>query len=257
MIIYRKAFREEFQEVKDLWNVVFNEEPAFLEKFFSTRFDPNHIFAAEDEGKIVSALHPLPASYTKEGVSKPCSFIVGAATLESHRNRGIMGKLLELVRISYPHPITLFPAVRSYYENHGYFTASTVRAYTIPSSLASDARQEGFACSELNRIYTNATYHCGSLDRDQLAWEFLTDGYETIATKNGYAFILDGKAVEAFALTEEAARLLLGILARRGITTICVLSGSPFEAFLKNGSSIPMGMAADRALEGVYIAEQY
>jgi hypothetical protein len=35
------------------------------------------------------------------------------------------------------------------------------------------------------------------------------------------------------------------------------LSGSPFEAFLKDGSSIPMGMAADRALEGVYIAEQY
>ena len=65
------------------------------------------------------------------------------------------------------------------------------------------------------------------------------------------------KAVEAFALTEEAARLLLGILARRGITTICVLPGSPFEAFLKDCSPVPMGMATDKALEGVYIAEQY
>ena len=106
MIIYRKAFREEFQEVKDLWNVVFNEEPAFLEKFFSTRFDPNHIFAAEDEGKIVSALHPLPASYTKEGVTKPCSFIVGAATLESHRNRGSWASCWSSSAFPIP-PITL------------------------------------------------------------------------------------------------------------------------------------------------------
>lgn len=258
MTTYRTAAWEEFYELKDLWNVVFNEEPAFLEKFFSTRFDPNHVFVAEDGGRIVSALHALPSSYTKEGITNPCSFIVGAATLQSHRNRGIMSRLLERVQASYPHPITLFPALRPYYEKHGYFTTSTARAYAIPPTLALNERQKRFATpDDLEPIYRSATYRCGSLDRDELAWGFLIDGYETLYVEDGYAFILEDKAVEAFALNREAARLLLGILARRGISTIHALSASPFESFLENGYPVPMGMATDKALEGVYIAEQY
>ena len=151
MTTYRKATWKEFYELKDLWNVVFNEEPAFLEKFFSTRFDPNHVFVAEDGGRIVSALHSLPSSYTKEGITNPCSFIVGAATLQSHRNRGIMGGLLERVQASYPHPITLFPAL----QDHGvkFWTMDTIadkcenpRFYDYPAMIG--AYNAGFEAEE-------------------------------------------------------------------------------------------------------------
>lgn len=257
MITYRRAEQKDFSSLKDLWSVVFNEEPTFLEKFFSTRFDERSIFLAEENNTIVAALHALRSSYTKQGVSKPCSFIVGAATLETYRKRGIMSELLKLTSDSIDDPITLFPAVRPYYEKNGYFTTSSVVEYAIAPSLTLEVRQEGFAYTDLNRIYTEATSPTGSLDRDELAWSFLTDGYESVAVKDGYAFLLNGKAVEAMALTEEAARSLLGILARRGVTTIHVLPNSPFEALLSNGTSVPMGMATDKALEGLYIAEQY
>ena len=257
MIIYRRAEEEDFAQLKEVWNVVFNEDPTFLKKFFLARFDSANIYVAEEDGTIVAALHALSSSYTKKGVTKPCYFIVGVATVVEYRKQGIMGKLLDFVHDIYDEPLMLFPAVRPYYEKHGYYSTSSVIEYPLPASLANDVLQEGFSYTALNEIYTLATYNSGALNRDSLAWSFLTDGYETVHVQGAYAFLLKEKVVEAMAVNEKAARRLVGILVRRGLTTIPVLADSPFTHFLSDGKEVLMGMASRKKLSGIYIAEQY
>jgi hypothetical protein len=100
-----------------------------------------------------------------------------------------------------------------------------------------------------------ATKSCGALDRDAIAWQFLTDGYETVSVSGAYAFIHQNKAVEAMAVDASSALLLVHLLQQKGIESIQVLSDSPFA--LTGGTPVPMGMATDASLQGLYIAEQY
>ena len=106
MTYYSKAQHSDFAELKQLWNVVFNEEKTFLDAFFSKRFDNENIFIARFNDKIISALHALKSTYNQGGDSFDCSYIVGASTLQEFRNQGHMGKLLELASKSYNHPMT-------------------------------------------------------------------------------------------------------------------------------------------------------
>ena len=113
--------------------------------------------------------------------------------------------------------------------------------------------------SELDRIHRKANEHDGALLRDEEGWKYLTDGYETVAVQDGYAFLSEGKAVEAFTLTKEAAMQLLGLLSKRQITGVQTLSTDPLAELLgqEKAVPIPMGMSTDQSMRGVYIAEQY
>ena len=261
MIVYERSNKADYSQLKELWNVVFNEEKPFLESFFSERIYFEHIFVARTDDRIVAALHALPSSYTKRGKKYPCSYIVGAATLNEFRSQGIMGNLLELTRNSYGHPITLFPAVRPYYEKRGYFTTSSVYSYPLNNlNLAKTAVKElSLDFSILDEIYTKANSLYGSLSRDNTAWKFLTDGYKTILIDKAYALIKDDIAVEATALDKKTAKILLSVLIERGIKKIQILKNSPFVHFLNQDEKeeIPMGMATNKNLKNVYIAEQY
>ena len=89
-----RAEASDFTQLKELWSIVFSEEPEFLEKFFSLRFFPENIFVAKEQGKIISALHALPSFYQQNNRIQRCAYIVGAATYTEFRKRGIMSALL-------------------------------------------------------------------------------------------------------------------------------------------------------------------
>ncbi|MFA6733257.1 MAG: GNAT family N-acetyltransferase [Sphaerochaeta sp.] len=258
-MIIERATKDDHQMLKDLWKEVFNEEEAFLERFFSTRIRYEHIFVAREEGAIVSALHALPSTYLQQGTEHDCSFIVGAATYAPWRRKGIMGSLLQAVREAYSHPITLFPAVRPFYEANGYFTTSSLLQFPLGAMEETSVQVKPIVFSELNRIHRKAHEQNGALLRDEQGWKFLTDGYETIAVQDGYAFLSEGKAVEAFTLTKEAAVQLLGLLSERQVTAVQTLSTDPLAELLGQETAvpIPMGMSTDQSMRGVYIAEQY
>lgn len=270
-----RATTNDFEELKQLWSIVFQEDPEFLERFFAQRFSPAHIVVARQEGEIVSALHALPCSYIQGNTERPCAFIVGAATYASHRKRGIMSELLAYTKTTSGHPITLFPAVRPFYETNGYITTSSMEEYWIPQSKedsgnvqvdqskqsgqsSSSPEEKALLLSTLDRIYREATKKDGSLMRDRLAWAFLTEGYETHAVQQAYAFIKDGIAVEAMATSKEGAKELLHILQKEEIQKLRVIPNSPFASLLEGPFvQIPMGMSTDESMRGVYIAEQY
>ena len=272
-----RASTKDFEELKQLWSIVFQEEPPFLERFFAQRFFPEHIVVARKEGEIVSALHALPSSYIQDNTEKLCSFIVGAATYASHRKQGIMSELLAYTKTTSDHPITLFPAVRPFYEANEYITTSSMEEYWIPQSEKNSVKEQekgiqnihpsqgtgspeakAILFSTLDRIYREATKKEGSLLRDGLAWAFLTEGYKLVSLQDAYAFIKDGIAVEAMATTKEGASELISLLRQNGIQKLRVIPNSPFSSLLEGPFvQIPMGMSTDESMRGVYIAEQY
>ncbi len=259
-MIIECAKPSDHQNLKQLWLRVFAEDQTFLEHFFATRISYQDIFVAREDGRLVSALHALPLFYHKQGKEYPTSYIVGAATYKEYRRRGIMGKLLESTRESYDHPITLFPAVRPFYEANGYFTTSSILSFTLEpgeNTIPKPTVQHSFV--SLDAIYRQATSRDGALLRDEEAWSFLTDGYEILSVEGGYAFISEKKAVETMVLDTEAAESMLSLLKERGIAEVHTLASSPLATLLgrEKGVPIPMGMSTSEELQGVYIAEQY
>ena len=258
-----RATTKDLEELKRLWSIVFQEEPEFLERFFTQRFFPEHIVVARKEGEIVSALHALPSTYVQDNKAKQCSFIVGAATYAHHRKQGIMGELLAYTKATTEHPITLFPAVRPFYEANGYMTTSSMEEYWLPQDnqtylSPSSTEKEPLHFSALDRIYREATKKEGALSRDELGWNFLIDGYELTSVQDAYAFIKEGKAVEAMATSKKAAKELISLLQNKQIERLQVIPNSPFATLLEGPFvQIPMGMSTEESMRGVYTAEQY
>jgi len=264
-----KATTKDLEELKRLWSIVFQEEPEFLERFFAQRFFPEHIVVARKEGEIVSALHALPSTYVQDKAEKHCSFIVGAATYAQHRKQGIMGELLAYTKATTDHPITLFPAVRPFYEANGFMTTSSIEEYWLPQNKKNDqdkqtnlsyslSEEKAILFSDLDRIYREATKAEGALVRDELGWNFLIEGYELTSLQDAYAFIKDGIAVEAMATSRKAAGELIALLESKQIEKLRVIPNSPFASLLKGPFVlIPMGMSTEESMRGVYIAEQY
>ena len=249
----------ERDELYELWARVFNEDRAWLDRFFSLRYAPHNIFVARVDGVLASALHALPASYVQGGCESPCAFIVGAATDERYRRRGLMATLLEAAASSCQKPITLFPAVRGFYEANGYTTTSSLLSFDLEEEPGPHASPHPAQWQTLDRIYRAANEREGYLVRDKAAWAFLGEGYQTVSIDDAYAFINGEVAVEAFALTDSAAATLVEILPKMGVKRVQTLPDSPLSRLLgqKNGVPTPMGMSTHTTLLGVYIAEQY
>ncbi|MGH0053289.1 MAG: GNAT family N-acetyltransferase [Sphaerochaetaceae bacterium] len=260
-MIIERAKPSDYQDLRNLWLVVFNEDETFLEHFFTSRISYQDIFVARVDGKLVSALHALPCRYHKWGKEYPVSYIVGAATYAEFRRQGIMSKLLKTTQDSYDHPITLFPAVRPFYEANGYVTTSSVLSFSLEHSLqkASPTPAPIPPFSTLDTLYRLETREKGALVRDEEAWAFLTEGYQVLSVEGGYAFLSEGKAVEAMAVDLKSAKVLLSALQASNISEVYALPDSPISLLLgkEKGVPIPMGMSTDNELQGVYIAEQY
>lgn len=258
-MIIEKAHADDFEELKQLWSVVFDEEPAFLEHFFSKRFSFDHIVVAREDGTIVSALHALPCSYQQHGKIKPCAYIVGAATYQAYRKRGIMGKLLAYTKETYTIPITLFPAVRPFYEANGYITTSNMKEYALTTQSGHDIESIPLSIEQLDEIFCKETAAEGALLRDRLAWESLLSGYELYAVKEGYALVKDHVAVETLASQEHAAKELLQLLHNNHVKTCRIIPNTLMETQFseKPFTLVPMGMSTDTTMAGIYIAEQY
>ncbi|MFA6844172.1 MAG: GNAT family N-acetyltransferase [Sphaerochaetaceae bacterium] len=243
------AKKEDKQQLKLLWKDTFNEEPGFLEQFFDIRFDPQSILVIRYQEKIVSCLHALASTY--EG--KDCRYIVGASTLKSYRNRGMMGELLQQARRHYQVPLMLYPAenARPFYLQNGFFNTSKFFCYRI-------ARQEDLKPPPqvpLSRSALDHLYHRNgsALDRDAIAWDFIQDA-AIVTVKNAYACTLGKIAVEAGYENSTALHSLLQVLQAQGIESIRLFRqepslGSPYE--IEEG-----GMCDQKGLS-LIIGEQY
>lgn len=88
------------EQVRKLWKQCFGDSDEFIDLYFRERYSDKINSYIEKDGKIVSALQRIPYSMTCFGEEIPMSYISGACTDISYRNKGLMSNLLTLAHRS-------------------------------------------------------------------------------------------------------------------------------------------------------------
>lgn len=83
------------QKVSELWKNCFHDTKNYMQFYFQWKTDENKIVTSFEEDTITSMIHlnPYEIMLNKKGVSS--YYIVGVATREDYRKRGLMRKLLQ------------------------------------------------------------------------------------------------------------------------------------------------------------------
>ena len=92
--MFQMASPQDRAELKDLWQLCFQESQPFLDWFFTDRFLPAYCPIYREDGVIQAALHGLPAHMRVRDRIAPCVIIAGVATHPDVRGRGLMRGLL-------------------------------------------------------------------------------------------------------------------------------------------------------------------
>lgn len=127
MVVHRFAHETDVPALLSLWQAAFPEDtPAQITAFLSSVELASECLVAEENGAVVSMVFMLPASLQADTLL-PLQYIYAAATLPSHRGRGLFGDLLKqalkLAReqgivASFLHPAQ--PSLCDYYARFGY-----------------------------------------------------------------------------------------------------------------------------------------
>ena len=137
--MFQMASPQDRAELKDLWQLCFQESQPFLDWFFTDRFLPAYCPIYREDGVIQAALHGLPAHMRVRDRIAPCVITAGVATHPDFRGRGLMRGLLGyylpyLGRAGIP-LATHRPVALRTYASAGHFPVSDSRYL----SLAPDA----------------------------------------------------------------------------------------------------------------------
>lgn len=217
---------------RPLWEEVFCEDsPAFTEYYFQKKARHNTTFicrllSAPLPGEIVSMVHLTPYEITIEGNTYPSFYIVGVATKESHRHRGLMAALLnrafKYAESMYCPFVFLMPANPAIYKPFGFSYVYSRPQYDVPRLILQKevyinsfplgdvhihCLENTASDTELERL---STFACHAL-KEQFDY-YLTRTpayYETLlaelASQKGciFVFTLKGKVEGYFLYTEE------------------------------------------------------
>lgn len=123
MLIDKKRYKN---TLTDLWQKVFSDSRDYVELIFDFSYDENIIcFAEIEDEKAVSAFYLLESEILLEGESFKGYYLYAAATLPSHRSKGLMSKLigeaLEYCKKEGFDFISLVPSEKSLYDYYSRF----------------------------------------------------------------------------------------------------------------------------------------
>lgn len=144
-------------DTRPLWEEVFSEDSkAFTDYYYTQKAPGNTTFICRHlpTGQIVSMVHLTPYEMTLRGISLPTFYIVGVATRESFRHRGLMSTLLNksfdyAAGLHCPF-VFLMPANPAIYEPFGFSYIYSRPQYAIPENLfAKEVYINGFSASEI------------------------------------------------------------------------------------------------------------
>lgn len=128
---------EEVHIIRPIWEEVFAEDSkTFTDYYFENKAERNLVLIRKDGEQIAAMLHLTP--YVT-GECRPVSYIVGVATKEAYRRRGLMRSLLEeALQFLWEegHGFTfLMPANPAYYSPFDFAYIYDKKSYTINSQI--------------------------------------------------------------------------------------------------------------------------
>lgn len=123
-------------EVKRLWKECFGDPDEYMEFYFDWKVRDNEMFGIYEDHRLVSMLHLNPYLISMNGRDFRSYYIVGVATDENYRKRGLMRKVLnESLKIMYQRKIPftyLMPASEAIYLPFDFRIITTQRRKSIP-----------------------------------------------------------------------------------------------------------------------------
>ncbi|MBQ8189170.1 MAG: GNAT family N-acetyltransferase [Lachnospiraceae bacterium] len=159
----QKLTGKEVMHTRPLWEEVFSEDsPSFTDYYFSHKAAQNITFVCKYEDKIVSMIHMTPYDMQLQEKVIPTFYIVGVATKEEHRHRGLMATLLQEVfiyakEVKAPF-VFLMPADPAIYRPFGFSYIYERPEYEIPSGLSmSEVYINSFIDSGLSMNFIDST----------------------------------------------------------------------------------------------------
>lgn len=144
-------------DTRPLWEEVFSEDSkAFTDYYYTRKAPGNTTFICRHlpTGQIVSMVHLTPYEMTLHGISLPTFYIVGVATRENFRHKGIMSTLLDrafdyAAGLHCPF-IFLMPADPAIYEPFGFSYIYSRPQYAVPENLSpKEVYINSFSASEI------------------------------------------------------------------------------------------------------------
>ncbi len=119
---------------KILWQLCFNDDPAFIDLYFRLRYKDEITHHLEERGRVISALQAIPYGLTWCGQTVSTGYISGACTHPAYRGRGLMHQLLQQTHRKLKDKGVLFatlipatPSLFDYYKKSGYTAAFSYR----------------------------------------------------------------------------------------------------------------------------------
>lgn len=215
--MFQMASLQDRAELKDLWQLCFQESQPFLDWFFTDRFLPAYCPIYREDGVIQAALHGLPAHMRVRDRIAPCVIIAGVATHPDFRGRGLMRGLLGyylpyLGRAGIP-LATHRPVTLRTYASAGHFPVSDSRYL----SLAPDAPRPAEDPCQQVPLLERASELYGCYQRFAL-------GYSCILSRSYADFFLKCKDYLA-----SDAKCILTRDAQGQVEGYCVYFDSPGE----------------------------
>ncbi|MGI6160935.1 MAG: GNAT family N-acetyltransferase [Christensenellales bacterium] len=129
-----KLEREHVGELKRIWKVCFGDSDAFIDSWFSNRFDKSYALGVIDGGVLAAAGYLVPYNVSVRGRSIPCRFLTALATLPEYRGRGLAGVFLKkapaVIKGCGSHIAMLHSAVEpAFYEKYGWTITAGFKWY--------------------------------------------------------------------------------------------------------------------------------
>jgi len=259
---YERAKDSDIQSLKKIWKCVFDNEESLIDEIFEKRWEIDHCYVARDEEHgIVSMLHCLQWSFTREMNTTPIAYIIGAATLPEFRNQGCMDNLLRLAHDDEGKILVINPGLGSFFLRHGFYHTTSSVCYSFDGDVNGIIEDDKEA--DLSAIYTNATVKIGAVDRDDYAWKLLRKNCKTVVVteqgQSAYALIMGDVAFETMCEGFKAAEALKEKLSTLPITQIWMHSSSTLSYLFEDTPAfLPMGMSNQKNIcSGLFIAQQF
>lgn len=106
----RNSNTNDIQELKKLWKDCFGDEDSYINNFFASMYNGEHVLLAEKDGMLMGASFFLPAKLYQNGIWQDIRYVYALATDRHYRGRGVARTLLHYANEWYGAPLVAEPA---------------------------------------------------------------------------------------------------------------------------------------------------
>ncbi|MBQ7202801.1 MAG: GNAT family N-acetyltransferase [Eubacterium sp.] len=217
----RLAEKGDIPALCELWKTCFNDTEDYIEYFYRENFERMSVVVYTIDGKPVSVVHLMEATFADKNATQKAEFIYATGTLPEYRKRGCMGALLEAVKEKaeqngtavFLKPST--PELARYYNKFGFESGGHFRLVTVTPEGAEPIDASPLSSEEYNKMRDEAFAEkpFAKWQDDHMLWCCLENDYfggKTLAIKlDGETYFLMA-APEGDALVITETNLSLG-----------------------------------------------